>query len=63
MGEDFEYTGRVIWAFIELGFNSSEFNSLLGVLYPSGSSYTNHMVDYTYDFSAPVGCIEGTLNM
>jgi hypothetical protein len=58
MGQDFEYTGHVIWTFIK-----PEFNSPLGVLYPSGSSNANHMVDYTYDFSAFPGGIEGTLNM
>ena len=48
----------MIWTFFK-----PEFNSPLGILYPSGSRDANHMVDYTYDFSAFANGIEGTLNM
>ena len=58
MGQDFTYAGHVIWTFFK-----PEFNSPLGILYPSGSRDANHMVDYTYDFSAFANGIEGTLNM
>jgi hypothetical protein len=59
MGKDFKYTGRVTWTFFKPEFNSVA----LGVYWPSSYHSGDHMVDYTYDFSAFPDDIEGILNM
>ena len=58
MGKDFTYTGHVVWTYFE-----PQFNGPTGIYWPSSYRGSNHMVDYTYDFSAFPNGIEGTLNM
>lgn len=56
MGQDFEYTGHIVWTFFKPEFDT-------GPYWPSSSRNGNHIVDYTYDFSYYQGGLEGTLNM
>jgi hypothetical protein len=59
MGQDFKYTGYVVWTFFKPEFNSP----LMGIYWPSSSRDGSHIVDYTYDFSYYQGGLEGVLNM
>jgi hypothetical protein len=59
MGQDFKYSGRVVWTFFKPEFSSP----VLGTLWPSSSRDGNHIVDYTYDFSYYPGGLDGALNM
>jgi hypothetical protein len=59
LGEDFAYAGLLTYSFNQPVFN----NPKVGLLYPSNSNANSTKVEYTYDFSAYPGGIEGTLNM
>ncbi len=60
LNKDFKYIGHAIFWYDDPVFN----NPRLGMLYPSGYRGDYHAsVDYTFDFSAISGGIEGTLTM
>jgi hypothetical protein len=59
LGTDFAYTGMLVYSFNQPVFN----NPKVGLLYPSNSNANTTKVEYTYDFSAYPGGIEGKLNM
>jgi hypothetical protein len=59
LGKDFAYSGILTYTFNKPLFE----NPKTGLLYPSSANAAHSIVDYTYDFSAYSGGIEGTLNM
>ncbi len=59
LGEDFTYTGIVYYMIYDPVFS----NPVLGMKWPSSESAIHIYVDYTYDFSAVAGGIEGTLHL
>ncbi len=59
LNKDFKYTGHAIF-----WYDDPVFGNLLGTLYPTGYRGDYHgIVEYTFDFSAVPGGIDGTLNM
>ena len=55
LGKDFTYSGHVTWTFFD--------PVMTNPYYPSSYREIHEIVDYTYDFSAVPGGIEGTMNL
>jgi len=58
LGKDFTYTGHVTQTYFDPVFSNP--TTKIGV---ASSRFSSIMVDYTFDFSAYAGSIDGTLNM
>ncbi len=61
MGVDFVYTGLIKITFFDPVFANP--NPAVGNKYPSSYRATSFMVDYTYDFSAKAGGLDGVLQL
>ncbi len=58
LGTDFTYTGHVEYTYFDPVFEGPA-----GLLFPSSYSASQVKVDYTLDFSAIAGGVDGTVNM
>ncbi len=59
LGADFAYSGVAVYTYNQPEFN----NPRLGLAYPSGSAANHTIVNYSFDFSAYPGGLEGTLEL